>query len=271
MDWREVFPIVQNRGPNQWLAKCPAHADTDASLSVLVRADRVLLKCFAGGGCAAAAICAAAGIKLSDLMLEPREAAKGGRVSQIQTVYSYRDEQGRELYQVLRMQPKEFRQRHRAGGQWVWTMAGVRRVPYRLPTICKNRTGPIIVCEGEKSADRLASLGLLSTCSSGGAGKWPFDFGQYFTGRRVAILPDNDEPGRLHAAQVAGSLISWGVHAVAIVDLAGVPAKGDVYDYLTAGGTRQQLIEAIRGSNWFYGPKAKGETDGEKQAPQRSG
>src|SRR5215475_2908138 len=43
----------------------------------------------------------------------------------------------------------------------------------------------VFVVEGEKDADRLASLGLVATCNAGGAGKWCRDFARYFEGVHV--------------------------------------------------------------------------------------
>jgi hypothetical protein len=56
-----------------------------------------------------------------------------------------------------------------------------RRLPYRLPQL---RAAPadllVFVVEGEKDANRLASLGLVATCNPGGAGKWRSSFSQFF-------------------------------------------------------------------------------------------
>jgi hypothetical protein len=64
----EQFRGVQRSGAG-WMARCPAHADRSASLSIRQGdGGRVLLHCFAG--CAVEAICAAAGIKMRDLFSE---------------------------------------------------------------------------------------------------------------------------------------------------------------------------------------------------------
>jgi hypothetical protein len=54
-----------------WGAKCPAHKDQQASLSVAHRNGKWLLNCHAG--CTAAAICAAISIELKDLFDPPRK------------------------------------------------------------------------------------------------------------------------------------------------------------------------------------------------------
>ncbi|MBM3501672.1 MAG: DUF3987 domain-containing protein, partial [Armatimonadetes bacterium] len=54
------------------------------------------------------------------------------------------------------------------------------------------------------------------------------------------VLPDNDQPGKQHAEQVARSL--YGVAAtVRILLLPGLPPKGDVSDWLAAGHTAEEL------------------------------
>lgn len=56
------------------------------------------------------------------------------------------------MFQVVRFQPKDFRQRRSDGnGGWIWNMQGVRRVLYRLDRL-KGREAEVIV-EGEKDVD----------------------------------------------------------------------------------------------------------------------
>lgn len=70
---------VRKTGAGRWLAKCPAHADRTASLSVRELDDgRILAHCFAG--CSAHEVVAAAGLSLSDLFPErPQQHAKRER------------------------------------------------------------------------------------------------------------------------------------------------------------------------------------------------
>ena len=57
----------------------------------------------------------------------------------------------------------------------------------------------VFVVEGEKDVDNLAAIGLCATSSPMGAGKWKAHYNEYFRGKDVAIIPDNDDPGRKHA------------------------------------------------------------------------
>jgi len=128
-------------------------------------------------------------------------------------------------------------------------MNGVRRVPYRLPELrAADPTSVVYIVEGEKDADRLAALGLVATTNSGGASKsmrksnWLPEFSDHLKGRRVCILPDNDDAGRNHAAQVAITLVARGIDH-RIVNLPNLPEKGDVSDWLDMGGTPAALIQ----------------------------
>jgi hypothetical protein len=101
----------------------------------------------------------------------------------------------------------------------------------------------VYVAEGEKDCDNLAALGPVTTTNAGGAEKWTAELSPYLAGRAVVILPDNDEAGHRHAEQVAESL--QGIAAsVRIVNLPGLPPKGDVSDWLDAHDAAEP--EALR-------------------------
>ncbi len=157
--------------------------------------------------------------------------------------YRYTNPNGELLFEVVRFQPKDFRQRQPDGkGGWLWTMAGVDRVLYRLPEVAAavhaGRT--VYIVEGEKAADCLTRLGMVATCSPGGANKWRPAYSKHLAGADVVILPDNDEHGRQHAASVAKALRGI-AKQVRILDLPALPPKGDVADWIIAGGTREAL------------------------------
>jgi RecA-family ATPase len=167
----------------------------------------------------------------------------GSGKGKIVATYDYHDETGELLFQVVRFEPKDFRQRRPDGNEdWVWKMGDTRRVPYHLPELIEAvaNAQPIFVCEGEKAVDAVIRLGVPATCSPGGAGKWRNEFSKHFDRANVIMLPDNDEPGRQHADQVATSL--RGIAAsVKVLTLPGLQEKGDPFDWITAGGTVEQL------------------------------
>jgi hypothetical protein len=242
------FPNAKKSG-NGWMAHCPAHDDRKPSLSISEGADsRVLVKCHAG--CMVDAICTAVGMTVVDLMptadmlpapSKPKLKRKMNGKRPIIAQYGYCDEGGNLLFQVVRFEPKDFRQRRpKPEGGWIWNVKGVQVVPYRLPELLAAANQPVFIVEGEKDADNLARIGLLATCNAGGAGKWKTEHSAFLNGRRVIILPDNDETGRNHAQQVAQSLQGIAV-SIRIVELAGLPDKGDVSDWIVAGGTKEKL------------------------------
>lgn len=156
--------------------------------------------------------------------------------------YDYVDEAGHLLFQVVRYQPKDFRQRRpNAKGGWAWSLGDVRRVLYRLPElVAADPTEPIFIVEGEKDVDRLRGLGLAATTSPQGAGKWTKCDRAALAGRHVVILPDNDQPGRQHAQEIAHDLAGKAA-SVRVLELPGLPPKGDVSDWLDRGGTADKL------------------------------
>ncbi len=176
--------------------------------------------------------------------------------------YDYKDESGRLLYQVLRYEPKDFRQRRPNGrGGWIWNLHKVRRVLYRLPElqdVVLNR--PVFVVEGEKDADKLAALGLLATTNAMGAGKWRPEYSESLRGRPVIVLTDNDDTGRDHAQAVAKAL--FGIAAsVAVLELAGLPPKGDVSDWLASGGDKETLLKLAQDCPQWGEPEQQSEGD----------
>jgi hypothetical protein len=159
-------------------------------------------------------------------------------------VYVYRKECGEPYAQVSRYyrdSTKQFAQSHWTGVGWEKGTKGLPKIPYRLPELLARRDSPIFVCEGEKDADRLTSHGLVATTASEGAGKWRAELDKWFAGRTVYVLPDNDKPGRDRANTVARHLSPM-AKAVRIVALPGLPAKGDVSDWLNAGNDVPALM-----------------------------
>jgi hypothetical protein len=183
--------------------------------------------------------------------------------------YQYVDEAGQLLFEVVRFDPKDFRQRKPdpKGDGWNWSTKGVRQVPYRLPelieAIALGKT--VFVVEGEKDTDRLIALGIPATTNAAGAGKWKADLNAFFAGADVVVIPDNDPqkvhqktgepmfhedgrpvlPGQDHAEDVAKHLCRV-AHRVQVLDLKeawrSMPLKGDVSAWLdSGGGTAEEL------------------------------
>ncbi len=164
----------------------------------------------------------------------------------LDAVYDYHDEFGKLRFGVARfMDPKTFRQfQVDPTGKRVWSIKGIKPIPFKLPELLAAPPDqPIYIVEGEKDVLALIASGLVATCNPGGAGKWRAEYGRYFKGRHVVIIRDNDDTGRAHGDQVA-RLLHEIATSVKILDLPGLPEKGDVSDFLKAGGTAEQ-IEAL--------------------------
>jgi hypothetical protein len=168
-------------------------------------------------------------------------------LGRIVATYDYVDESGAMLSQVVRFEPKTFRQRRPNGnGGWSWSVKGVRPVPYRLPELVKDvsERRTILIVEGEKDVDNLRKQGFAATCNAGGAKKWRRELTPYLSGADVVLIPDNDAAGREHANDVGFALEKVAAR-VRIVDLSGLPEKGDVSDWFAAGHTADELSQLI--------------------------
>ena len=257
------------------LGLCPFHDDTRPSFNVNLESG--LWRCFScqAKGDAPGFLMrlkglsfkeAKAGVeRLTGQASEPRKAAPRPADRIVET-YPYHDEQNQLLFEVVRFDPKRFAQRRPDGkGGWVWSLRGVRRVLYRLPDLAEAAL--VVICEGERDAEALRKRGFIATTCPQGAGKWRTDYNASLQGKRVVILPDNDAPGRAHAEDVAKAL--QGIAAgVKVLELPGLPEKGDVSDWLAAGGTAEELLRLVaEAPEWKPGATAP---NPEPTAPPRT-
>lgn len=114
---------------------------------------------------------------------------------------------------------------------------------YRLDTLAE--ADEIFIVNGEKAADRGASeLGLVTTCAPDGEGQWCGEFTRPLMGKAVRIITDNDEKGATHGT-VVSKAIAPHVREVKLIRLPGLPPKGDLWDWIEAGGTRERLDEIV--------------------------
>ena len=162
--------------------------------------------------------------------------------------YRYTDKNGSVLYEAVRYnyaplpKVKKFQLRHKdSDGRWVHG-AGPARVPYRLFDLVdrRNHGKPIIVCEGEKDTDNAWSKGLRATCAQGS--NWSDDVTDYLIGEDVIVVPDNDKKGHENA-QKAVDKLSKVARSVKILELDGLPPRGDLTDWFAVdGNTADELI-----------------------------
>jgi 5S rRNA maturation endonuclease (ribonuclease M5) len=224
---------AQPGGGDEWKALCPAHDDHVPSLSLKEQDGKWLLYCHAK--CTPEAICKAAGIEMSDLFSDNHSAPI------IIAKYDYTDENGLLLFQVVRYEPKNFKQRRPDGkGGWIWDLKGVQRILYRLPEVLEAES--VLVVEGEKDSETGRKLEFVATCNPCGAGKWREEYSESLKGKQVSIIADADEPGRKHAQQIAESLYGK-VQSLKVLEL---PDAKDLSEWAAKGGKREALLELIR-------------------------
>jgi hypothetical protein len=238
-----------------WSARCPAHDDRHASLSVSAGDDgTVLLKCHAG--CDTAAIVAALGLGLADLFpakpAVPR-ATSGGRAyptanaavaalerqhGRRSALWTYHDAAGEPVGLVVRWDKsgdKEIRPVARFADGWRIKAMPEPRPLYGLPDLAATKT--VLVVEGERCADAALTLRFAATTSVGGSQAANKTDWKPLAGKDVWILPDNDEPGRKYAETVASIITTLKpVPVVRIIGLPGLPDRGDIVDWIDGHG-----------------------------------
>jgi DNA polymerase len=158
--------------------------------------------------------------------------------------YIYKDAQGRLYMKVTRTDAKSFPTHHWDSNNGRWISGWPKTViPYRLPELLAAPvTEAVWICEGEKDVDNVAALGLVATTNPGGAAKWQPELTQWFKGKQLAyVLEDNDDAGRAHTAKIIAALRGI-VPTIAVISFPELPEKGDVSDWLAAGGNKQLLL-----------------------------
>jgi len=190
--------------------------------------------------------------------------------------YTYRNEAGESVGIVLRWDTstgKRIRPVSRFDNCWRTAGMPVPRPLYRLPELLAtqpssgtqsssgNRGDTVFVVEGEKCADALAELDLLATTSAHGSNSAAKTDWSQLAGRRVVMVPDNDAAGGKYAAAVAQQLGQLSPPAeVCVLLLPGLPAGGDVYDWIDQQGATprkevaSQLLQLARDCTPLPGP-----------------
>jgi len=159
--------------------------------------------------------------------------------------YDYTDEHGELLYQVVRYQPKNFRQRRPDGhGGWIWKK-GERQVLYHLPEVLE---APIVfVTEGEKDVETLREHGFVATTNAGGANApWLPEYTETLKGREVILIPDNDQPGWERVVVIARALLGRAARIFILNDIHTNGAK-DITEWFECGHGECELIALLEG------------------------
>lgn len=266
---------------NGWTCRCPAHDDTNPSLSITEKSDgRVLVHCFTG--CAPDAVVAALGLKMKDLMPpsgtgqlsgsirkevkpimstptpskffssaeEARNSVQGGQGRRADNVYWYTDGLGERVGGILRwdLPAAPFKKilpiAKLADG---WACAGMPKpwLLYNLPDVIL--ADEVWVVEGEKCVEAAKSVGLCATTSVHGCQAPESTDWSPLAGKRVVICPDNDEAGEGYVRDVLGLLGALSPKpSVRVVRLPGLAGSEDIADYVAALRKRDIDEPAIR-------------------------
>lgn len=223
----------------------PGHSASDRGMSVRDAEDGdVLINTFNGGDpLAVKDECRRLG-----LIPERSRANDNSAPWRVTGTYEYADADGSILYRTVRKEKEGERKRFVAerphGSDWLGKLGDCKRVPYRLPQLLAADPSEIVYfAEGERKADKLVSWGLTATAIAFGCKGWRAEYAQYFTGRTVAILPDNDDEGRKFAATVKAAVDGAGGKAV-VVELPGLPPKGDIVDWTGSADDLRALTDA---------------------------
>lgn len=168
-------------------------------------------------------------------------------------LHTYTDANGEPLYWRIRAKHPD------TGEKWIRPMKmngqgfdlGEPRFPsgkplYALDRIASNPDALVWIFEGEQKADAANKLGLVATTSGGATSANGTDW-QPLAGRRCGIWPDNDDPGKAYAGEVASILLGMKCAVSCIdVDKLGLGKGEDVIDWLAAHpGAARADIEAL--------------------------
>lgn len=236
---------VKKTGGNQWEAKCPAHDDRKASLSVSVGENKkIVLFCHAGCDMERDVL-PAMGLKKSDLVQsDPHPQAYKPRTVEAEYIYSpflkkvkYRYEDG----------SKDFSWHHMKNGRWENGKGGHEIPLYNEIALASAET--VYIVEGEKDVETMKRLNLPAVSTPGGAGaKWKEAYTSRFKDLNVIILHDNDQPGK-KAAQAVATALNGTANSIKVIDLTrewpALPEKGDISDAAAMQADTRDKLDAL--------------------------
>lgn len=277
MNYEEILSCfqVKKRYSDRAQCICPAHTDKQASLTISQKDGKILLKCHAG--CDTESILGAVGLSFKDLgNYEPpkwRERLEYGQKKRIEAIYDYRAADGKYLYSKVRFEGKEIRYVtiDRENDRYDYCKTAGIATLYRLPEVLRAiKYGySVYITEGEKDVETLRKLGYTAT-TAGGVNDWKKEYAHYFTGAKVVILPDNDEPGLKLKDQIIKDL-KYYAHSIRWT-ITSETDKGDVTDYLQKEGhTKEDLMCLVEDSENVVAPWIYVTGTGEKQTPKVNG
>lgn len=258
----DEVPIIQGNG--NLMIRCRFHPDRNPSCSV----SPTKHGCFHCFGCGKDG-------SLSTLIMQLRNVSRGEAIQTMAdaigakieyhkpdknaiAIYSYRDENGKLLKQVLRYPPKVFMQRRPGkGGDWIWNTDDLPPILFNMDLL--QYAGTVCITEGEQDAQTVTDLhltgngGLMVGMTSGGANSWDGQLAKHLRDKQVVLMPDADEAGARFAEAVKKSLEAEGIE-YREVGFADAGAK-DVTEFLESHSV-EELVRRI-GTDWVRMPNGQ--------------
>lgn len=239
-------PRIRQTSQSEWRGPCPIHQGKRDSFAV--NADTGLWRCHSECNRGGDLIAFERIITGADFPVARAEVFHiVGRVEQerprIVATYPYVDERGELLYEVVRYEPKNFKQRRPDGrGGWIWKK-GERQVLFHLPEVIE---APIVfVVEGEKDVETLRSYGFVSTTNAGGSkAPWLPEYTETLAGREVIVIPDADEPGRERGRRIVQALFG---KVAKLIYLELNDGSKDITQWFERGHSEVELIAHVEG------------------------
>lgn len=219
-----------------WVTTCPAHDDGKASLSIRAPHGKILFKCHAG--CSQQAVMEAlineglwekrkAHETWKPMRPVPKDVKRPGDVKHtkhgipvasweyheldgtiIGLIYRFEDDKGDKT-----LIPMSYCYSDKGRKAWIWKAFDKPRPFYNLPLFAKLKDKPVLIVEGEKTADAAQKIfGDDYVCSTwpGGAAAVKYADTSILKGRTVILWPDNDDPGLVSMSDLAEILLEEG-------------------------------------------------------------
>lgn len=245
----------------QYQAKCPAHDDSTASLSVSRGNKRpVLLHCHAG--CSYKSIINALGFEGKKRSREPQALPSGPNI----TRWIYRDIEGRNKLAVIRADDPDGKKRI-----WqmvpdygkAWRMGGVSG---KIPLLQVGKVADanrVVVVEGEKCVNVLEATfpKVVATTNAGGSKAWQKADWSVLAGKQVLLIADADEPGREMMRNVGALLAEFDGTTVSIV-LPDGDSGDDIADWCADGTAADVIRTAVAYDADRHAPRDKPQSVG---------
>lgn len=251
------FNVVSRYNNGKVQAKCPAHNDKQASLTISKGDKCTLFHCHAD--CKLEDILTAAGLEKKNtfynnisyvekwkMYIESREKRK------IEAVYPYVFINGGYAFHKIRLEGKKILYGRLENERFSYGLPRSKpRKSYRaiygdLNAIQKAiQCGkPVFVPEGEKDVDTLTKHGFVGF-TFGSVNDWQSEFASILKDAVVYILADNDIPGQSVANRIYADLQGIAKTAKVITPMPDIP-KADITDYFQTGHSKQDFEQLLK-------------------------